>query len=101
MRGGVDGKRILWFTGLVSERQNNGKASRESGGRRRAMKQQYTVVVGEVGNEIGHTSTHLCGSDALAVRAARRQAAGYGRDGWWTVCDDTGRPVSKGGRRSL
>jgi hypothetical protein len=65
------------------------------------MKTRYTVTVGEVGNEIGHTSRHDCATDAGAIRAAKRQAAPYKGDGWWTVKDADGRPVANGGRRSL
>ena len=65
------------------------------------MKTRYTVTVGETGNEVGHTSHHDCDNDAGARRAAKRMAAPYKGDGWWTVCDDTGRPVGNGGRRSM
>jgi hypothetical protein len=60
------------------------------------MKTRYTVTVGEIGNEVGHESTHNCETDAGAIRAARRAVAPYQGDGWWRVEDETGRPVANG-----
>ena len=67
----------------------------------RTAREAYRVTVGEVGNEIGHRSTHYCASNAGAVRAARRACASYGGDGWWIVTGASGREVAHGGRRVL
>ncbi len=65
------------------------------------MKTKYTVTVGEVGNEIGHESTHNCATDEGAIRAARRECRPYKGDGWWYVRDEDGREIGSGGRRTL
>jgi len=66
-----------------------------------AAKRTYTVTVGEVGNDIGHVSTHHCATDEGAVRTAKREVAPYGGDGWWTVETEDGWQVAHGGRRQF
>jgi hypothetical protein len=57
----------------------------------------YTLTVGEAGNNIGHPVTSLHVSDKAAIRKAKRLAADYGGDGWWTVHLGGGLPVANGG----
>lgn len=65
------------------------------------MKTQYQIVVGEVGNELGHNYKSWHCNDEAAVRKARRLAQDYACDGWWMVRSESGEPISSGGRRTL
>ena len=60
---------------------------------RTMAKQSYTITVGEVGNNIGHVNVSYHVSDKAAVRAARRTARAYGKDGWLMVADAFGNLV--------
>jgi hypothetical protein len=52
--------------------------------------ENYRLIVGETGNELGHI--HECGAKSLdgARRALRRLMRPYGGDGWGVICDVIG-----------
>jgi|GEM_PF-6479515 len=59
------------------------------------MTQTYTVVVGEVGNEVGHvvsTTTSLHGARVIAGRELKA----YGGDGWAVIRGDCGYEERRG-----
>ena len=59
------------------------------------MSETYTVVVGEVGNEVGHvvgTTTSLHGARVIAGRELKA----YGSDGWAVIRGDYGHEERKG-----
>lgn len=64
-------------------------------------KQQYTIIVGESGNEQGHATESRHSSDAAAIRKARALCAEYQGDGWYIIHDDRGETIADGGRRTL
>jgi hypothetical protein len=67
------------------------------------MQAEYTIIVGETGNEVGHprlieiSAPHQAAADDAAASAAKRHCAAYKGDGWWIVKRD-GETVAKGGR---
>lgn len=58
---------------------------------------EYEIIIGETGNEVGHTSKQRHDDDRRAVLAAKRAARAYKGDGWWIVRDDCG-IVARGGK---
>ena len=46
---------------------------------------EYTITVGEVGNEIGHATTAKYATDAEAIKAAKKAVNVYNGDGWYNV----------------
>ena len=60
-------------------------------------KYEYTIVVGETGNDCGHSTESEHVSDKAAIAKAKRLAADYDGDGWWRV-DSYGQTVASGGR---
>ena len=61
------------------------------------VKTSYSIIIGEVGNEVGHVITISCVSDAAAIAKAKKECRAYNGDGWWRVERD-GQTVDKGGR---
>jgi len=62
-----------------------------------AEKTTYRIIVGEVGNEVGHGAESGHVSDAAAVAKAKKLCRAYDGDGWWRV-ECGGQTVDKGGR---
>ena len=60
-------------------------------------KTTYRIIVGEVGNEVGHVTVSEHVSDAAAITKAKRMCRAYDGDGWWRVERD-GQTIDKGGR---
>ena len=54
-------------------------------GKTRYKMNEYTIIVGEVGNEIGHVTTAEYATDADAVKAAKKAAKKYNGDGWYKI----------------
>lgn len=46
---------------------------------------EYTITIGERGNEIGHAEVNQYASDADAIKAAKKAVAPYNGDGWFKV----------------
>ena len=46
---------------------------------------EYTITVGEVGNEIGHEATTQHATDADAIKAAKKAVKAYNGDGWYKI----------------
>lgn len=46
---------------------------------------EYTITIGEAGNEIGHATTGQYANDADAIKAAKKAVKAYNGDGWHKV----------------
>jgi hypothetical protein len=60
----------------------------------------YKIIVGEVGNEVGHVTVSDHVSDKAATAKARRLCREYDGDGWWRV-ECGGQTVATGGREDF
>lgn len=93
----VDGVRVLGWSA------DDAEGAEEFDGRVVLAREltQYTITVGEVGNEMGHPSAKWLMDDDEARADALRDVADYNGDGWWMVEDDRGQEIARGGRFSM